>query len=130
MKDAGGDKAFMDQVKKVKDGNTDVAKAELAAVKKGSDEAATKSTAAAAKKDAAATAAEAAVAAHKSLDEQQSTVLSGYKSTVWSAAISPDGKHVATGAHRVGSEKNTDTIKIWDIEQRKVLFPWVAGKKE
>ncbi len=57
----------------------------------------------------------AAKASLKQLVVALATPLGSHHSSVWTLAYSPDGKRLASGAHRVGSEEDTATIRIWAL---------------
>ncbi len=116
-------KEFTDLLTKLKGAAKDEAIAEKSKMDKESEVLTAKVAEGEAKKGEVEKSLDGVLAERQKLYDQQSTTLSGYKSTVWSAAFSLDGQTLATGSQRVGAESRTNTIRVWKIADNTEVFP-------
>ena len=130
IKAAGNDKAFIEKTKKLKAGTLAEAQAEKvmseAAIKAAMAETQTATNLIVTQETSVVTAKKQLAA----LGTQLADTIPGHPSGVWAIAFSPDGKQLVSGSHRVGSESNTDTIKVWDLATKTSLFSPPAKKKD
>lgn len=60
--------------------------------------------------------------AQNGLQLELGRVFAGHQASVWGLAFSPQGDRLASSSHRVGSEQQAASIRIWDVASGKVLF--------
>jgi len=119
-KPLAGDKAFTEQVNKLKAGPVAEANKARDAAAKAATDLAAKLTQANKTKDGATKALADAQAKLKDLSGKQSSQLDGFKATVWSVAFSPNGNVIVAGSHK--------SLRAWNLNQPKELFPRPAGE--